>query len=211
LKNLPTGAGDSFKAAATFAHGAAKYVWGGTLDTNGAGNYARLGGTGIPGNRGSMAFGYVLDGVYAGTTAATGTSIQLSNAWEVSAMYEHYWNPLWRTSIFANYSTISYGGTGDALLMAALKTPAISSTGTLTAGTTGTFRFSTAQIGTRTAWTPVKDLTFSAEFIYSRMYQNLNGTFVSTATNIPGAPGQSSFDLKGQSLYNGAVQVLRSF
>jgi hypothetical protein len=211
IKNIAWGVGDSFKMGATFAHGAAKYVWGGTVDTNGAGNFARLGGTGIAGNRGSMAFGYVLDGVYGGLTAATGTSIQLSNAWEVSAMYEHYWSPFWRTSLFGNYSEISYGGTGDALLLAALKSPAISTTGTLTAGTTGSFKFSTAQVGTRTAWTPVKDLTFSAEFIYSRMYQNLNGTFVSTATGIPGAPGQSSFDLKGQSLYNGAVQVLRSF
>jgi hypothetical protein len=213
LKNLPTGAGDSFKAAATFAHGAAKYVWGGTLDGNGAGNYARLGGSGIPGNRGSMAFGYVLDGVYSGlgTVASPGTPISLSNAWEVSAMYEHYWNPLWRTSIFGNYSEISYGATGDAALLAALKTQAIVTTGSLTAGTTGSFKFSTAQVGTRTAWTPVKDLTLSAEFIYSRMNQNLNGTFVSSGTGITGAPGQSSYDLKSQNVYNGAVQILRSF
>src|SRR5262249_39164678 len=32
LKNLPTGAGDSFKAEATFGHGATKYVFGGTFD-----------------------------------------------------------------------------------------------------------------------------------------------------------------------------------
>jgi len=213
LKNLPTGAGDSFKAEASFAHGAAKYVWGGTVDTNGAGNFARLGGSGLPGARGSMLFGYVLDGVYGGlgTAASPGTSIQLSNSWEVSAFYEHYWNPAWRTSLFGNYSSISYGATGDALLMAALKSPAISSTGILSAPTTGTFRFATAQIGTRTAWTPVKDLTIAAEFLYSRMYQNLSGTFVSAGTGIPGAPGQSTFELRDQNVYNGAVQIQRSF
>ena len=43
------------------------------------------------------------------------------------------------------------------------------------------------------------------------MYLNLNGTFVSAGTGIPGAPAGSSYDLKGQSVYNGAVQVLRSF
>jgi hypothetical protein len=211
LKNLPTGAGDSFKAEATFAHGAAKYVWGGTIDSNGGGQYSRLGGSSIPGNRGSMAFGYVLDGVYSGTSAATGTSIQLSNAWEVSAFYEHYWNPLWRTSIFGNYTEISYGATGDAMLLAGLKSLPTVVTGTLTPGTTGSFKFATAQVGTRTAWTPVKDLTLSAEFIYTRLNQNLNGTFVSSGAGIPGAPGQSSYDLKSQNIYNGAVQILRSF
>jgi hypothetical protein len=43
------------------------------------------------------------------------------------------------------------------------------------------------------------------------MNQNLNGTFVSAGTGIPGAPGGSSYDLKSQNVYNGAVQILRSF
>jgi hypothetical protein len=167
-----------------------------------------------------MAIGYVLDGVYCGTAAGLGptalcptgsSSIQLSNAWEVSAMFEHYWNPLWRTSIFGNYSEISYGATGDAMLLAGLKSLATVTTGSATPGTTGSFKFATAQIGTRTAWTPVKDLTISGEFIYTRMNQNLNGTFVSSGTGITGAPGQSSYDFKSQNVYNGAVQILRSF
>jgi hypothetical protein len=57
----------------------------------------------------------------------------------------------------------------------------------------------------------VKDLTISGEFIYSRLNQNLNGTFTSSAAGIPGAPGQSTYDLKSQNVYNGAVQILRSF
>jgi len=221
LKNLPTGAGDSFKIGATFAHGAAKYVWGGTIDTNGAGNFARLGGGGAPGARGTMAFGYVLDGVYCGAAAGLGatalcptgsSSIQLSNAWEVSAFYEHYWNPMWRTSLFGNYTQISYGGSGNAMLFAGLSNPAITSTGSLTAGTTGDFKFATAQVGTRTAWTPVKDLTFAAEFIYSRLDQNLNGSYVASPTGaIPSIPGGTTFTLRDQNIYNGAVNVTRSF
>jgi Porin subfamily len=213
LKNLPTGPGDSFKAEASFAHGAAKYVWGGTLDTSGAGRFAATSGTGAGG---TMAFGYVLDGVYSGLTAATGTPITLSNAWEVSAFYEHYWNPAWRTSVFGNYSSISYGATGDAALIANLST--IGGIGPTTGhfvatpGTNGgSMKFSTAQVGTKTAWTPVKDLTFSAEFIYSRMMTNLNGTFVTAAGGIPGAAADTVYTLKSQNVYSGAVQVLRSF
>jgi hypothetical protein len=162
-----------------------------------------------------MAFGYVLDGVYSGlgTAASPGTSIQLSNAWEVSAFYEHYWNPAWRTSLFGNYSSISYGAAGDAMLMANLAS-ALPTTGhfVATPGTTGgSMKFATAQVGTRTAWTPVKDLTISAEFIYSRLINNLDGTFVTAAGGIPGAAAGTAYTLKDQNIYNGAVQILRSF
>jgi len=65
LKNLPTGAGDTFSLEATFAHGAAKYALAGTVDTSGAGRFLRTSGT----QGGTMAFGYVLDGVYSGTSS----------------------------------------------------------------------------------------------------------------------------------------------
>jgi porin-like protein len=214
LKNLPTGAGDSLKAEAGFAHGAAKYVFGGTIDTAGAGRFAAASGT----DGGTMAFGYVLDGVYSGlgTAASPGSSISLSNAWEVTAFYEHYWNPAWRTSVFGNYSSIDYGSTGSAALIANLST--IGGIGPTTGhfvatpGTNGgSMKFATAQVGTKTSWTPVKDLTFSAEFIYSRLINNLNGTFVTAAGGVPGAAPGTVYNLGSMNVYNGAVQVIRSF
>jgi hypothetical protein len=73
-------------------------------------------------------------------------------------------------------------------------------------------RFATAQVGTRTAWTPVKDLTFSAEFLYSRLINNINGTFVTGAAGaVSGAPAGTVYQMGSQNVYNGAVQVLRSF
>ncbi len=203
LKNLPTGTGDSLKLEATFANGAAKYVFGGTVDTAGAGRFAAVNGNGI-------AFGYVLDGVYAGTNAANGTSIAKSTAWDVSAYYEHYWNPAWRTSVFGSYSEISYGSTGDALLSAAANGTLLG-TGSFNGTNTGDWKFSIAQVGTRTAWTPVKNLTFSAEFIYSRLHSNLNGTWTANAGSIPGVGTATAYQIKDQNLYNGSVQVIRSF
>jgi hypothetical protein len=212
LKNLPTGAGDSLKAEAGFGHGAAKYVFGGTIDTVGAGRFAASSST----TGGTMVMGYVLDGVYSGLNAATGTSINLSNAWEVTAFYEHYWNPAWRTSVFGNYSSISYGGAADAALIANLST--IGGIGPTTGhfvatpGTTGgSMKFATAQVGTKTSWTPVKDLTFSAEFLYSRMINSLSGTFVTAAGGVPGAPAGTVYNMGSMNVYNGAVQVIRSF
>jgi len=196
LKNLPTGVGDSLKVQASFANGAAKYIFGGSTDTSGAGRFAKIG-------NGGMAFGYVLDGVY-----ANGTGIQKSDAWQAAAFYEHYWTPARRTSVFGSYSHISYGGTGDAMLLAAANGAGLS-TGFTTA--TGSFSLSFAEIGTRTAWTPVKDLTFAAEFSYVRMMQNLNGTFTTTGTAIPGFTAGSTLQLKNQDLFQGAVEVRRNF
>jgi hypothetical protein len=72
--------------------------------------------------------------------------------------------------------------------------------------------FATAQVGTRTAWTPVKDLTFSADFIYSRMMQNLTGTFTNTGGITGSQTGAAAvYALGNQNVYVGAVQALRSF
>jgi hypothetical protein len=210
LTQLPTGAGDRFLLEATYADGAAKYVFGGTVDTVGGGRYSRVN----SGN--SLGFGYVLDGVF-----APGGQVQTSKAWQVDAAFEHYWTPQWRTSVYGSYSKISYGAAGDALLFAAFgaggrlgtqgaSTAAISP---ITAGVlnaTGSFDLNIVQVGTKTAWTPVKDLTFSAEFIYSRLGQNLTGTY----TNGAGLTGQTAgqtYSLGNQNTYNGAVQAIRSF
>ncbi len=206
FKNLPTGAGDSLKLEATYAKGAAKYAMaGGTTDTQGGGRFAKFDGN-------SVGFGYVLDGVF-----APGGSIQQSEAWSVVGFYEHYWNPAWRTSLFGSYSKISYGDAGNALLSAAFSqaggrlgnaTAAGSATAGFLQNTTGNFDFGIAQIGTRTAWTPVKNLTLSAEFTYSRLEQSLGGQYVGNAS---GKVGNTTYQIQDQNIYNGSVQILRSF
>jgi hypothetical protein len=196
LKNLPTGSADSLKVVAAFANGAAKYIFGGAWDTAGGGRLAKIG-------DGGLGFGYVLDGVY-----GNGTSIQKSDAWQAAAFYEHYWSPQWRTSVFGSYSHISYGAAGDALLLAAANAGRLS-TGFTNA--TGSFDLALAEVGTRTAWSPVKDLTFAAEFTYVRLDQHLNGTFTTSGTAIPGSPAGTTFQLKDQNLYQGAVEVRRNF
>ncbi|MDB5656554.1 MAG: putative Omp2b porin [Tardiphaga sp.] len=211
IKNLPTGVGDSFKLEASYGKGATKYTFGGTVDTQSGGRFAAFNN-----GAGSLAFGYALDGVF-----GTGGQIIQADSWEVSAFYEHYWNPKWRTSVFGNYNHVGYGAAGDALLFAAfgaggrLGSTVPAAPGGATAGVlaaTGSFDFNIAQIGTRTAWTPVQNLTFSAEFSYSRLDQNLNGTYTSAAA-IGLRPGgaANAYTLQDQNVYSGAVQAARSF
>jgi hypothetical protein len=74
----------------------------------------------------------------------------------------------------------------------------------------------TVQIGTKTSWMPVKDLTFSAEFLYSRVMPSFSGTFTNTASLtagpfVAGASSGSVYTVGAQNIFNGAVQVIRSF
>ena len=212
LTQLPTGTGDRFLVESTYADGAAKYVFGGTVDTTGGGRFSRVNGN-------SLGFGYILDGVF-----APGGQVQTSKAWQVDAAFEHYWTPQWRTSVFGSYSQISYGSTGDALLAAAFTTGgrlgvqaasttliSASQAGILTLNPGSSFKMSVSQIGTKTAWTPVKDLTFSAEFIYSRLGTNMSGTYTTVTSSPVGAPAGTVFNLGSQNTYNGAIQAIRSF
>ncbi len=81
-------------------------------------------------------------------------------------------------SVFGSFSSISYGGAGNALLTAMANNGLfLTGAGVATAGSfngtgAGNFDISMTQIGTRTAWTPVQNLTLSAEFLYSRLHQN---------------------------------------
>src|SRR5450759_1676139 len=74
------GAGDYFQAQVNYTQGARKYV-----DFSYSNMYSLF-------NGGTYGIGIGSDGVYAGTTAATGTSIELTTAWGVNTAYEHLWS-----------------------------------------------------------------------------------------------------------------------
>jgi hypothetical protein len=120
--------------------------------------------------------------------------------------------------VWGNYSHISYGDAGNAMLAAAfspaggrLGTSSTTSSGATAgslSGTTNNFDFGIAQVGTVTSWTPVRNLTLSAEFTYSRLDQSLDGTYTGS---VSGKPAGQTYQIKDQNIYSGAVQILRSF
>ena len=151
LKNLPTGVGDSFKADFTYAKGAVRYALGGTHNIGNA-SY-------LVGSSSELTSAFYSDGV----VNAAGNSIDLSTSWAARAFYEHYWNPQWRTSLYGIYGR--HENNNDRIRAAIA-----------TAGLVGGGNFSLWQIGSRTAWTPVKNLTFSADVHYTNLSADLSGT-----------------------------------
>ena len=193
IKNLPTGVGDSIKADVTYANGASRYVFGGTSNTSGTG-YGIFNGNGA-------AFGQYMDAVFASPGGAVpAADLQLSTDFGARIFFEHYWNPAWRTSLYGVYARHENTGTGNAILLQRYNA-------TFAGGITGDANFSIYQVGSRTAWTPVKNLTFSAEVQYAWMDTGLSGTITPTGfTNRTNA-----VTLGNQGTITGSVQAVRSF
>jgi Porin subfamily len=211
IKNIPTGAGDDIKMDATYAKGDTKQV----ISTSAASpNFFMFSGTGRPGAYQSLGFGVTTDAVYLPAFAGGTGDLKLTEAWGFRGAFNHNWDPYWSTSLFGGVAFVHYNGTVGDLTTAKGQYCAVYATGkVLSADFTCNPDFSTAQIGVVTRWTPVKNLTFSAEVQYFHLDQKYTGA-VATAGG-PGAPkpgGVATFyELKDQDTVALNVRVQRNF
>jgi hypothetical protein len=148
--------------------------------------------------------------------------IALTTAWGVRGAFNHNWNPYWSSSLFGSYSAVRYdGGANDNLLGAGTTTAkgaycaafAASHSGQALAGNAaGNYTcnpdFNVSQLGVITRWTPVKNLTFSAEVQWFHLDQKMSGSSVFTAT----APKPNAlYEFKDQDTVLLQVRAQRNF
>jgi Porin subfamily len=205
IKNIPTGPGDDFKIDASFAKGATKEV----IATSGSSpNFAMFGGS----NRAyqSLGFGATTDAVYLPGSA----DVKLTEAWGVRGAFNHNWDPYWSSSVFGSASWVHYTGSNTDITTAkGAYCASYIATNKLTAlNTSADFNcnpdFAVYQLGFITRWTPVKNLTFSAEVMYTRLDQNFSGTAVLT----PSAPKPTTvYEFKDQDTVSFNVRAQRNF
>ncbi len=193
LKNLPTGPGDSFNITATYSNGATRYVIGGVSPNS----FAIYGSSGIPGVYQSIAFGGSPDGVFGGLNNIVGTNIQKTTAWGVRGAFNHNWSPYWSTSVFGSYSSVDFNSNATALISTAFGSPYNPD-------------IRIAQIGAITRWNPVKNLTFSGEFMYTYLDQANSGLVVLTAPGATKPPGVI-YEYKDQGVWSGNLRAQRTF
>lgn len=213
IKNLPTGAGDDLKVDATWSLGATKYVLATSAPTPASFDI-------YDGNK--FAMGVTTDSIYSGASAANGngiTQLQLTRGWGFRGAFNHNWDANWSSSLFGGIAGVSYNQTAKQLYCntyAANAGVAIRGGGlTSGGGTGGTFGagsvcdpgFTVSQIGLVTRWTPVKNLTFSAEAQYAYLKTNMAGNITGTpssalplptATYVFGNNGTASLNLRVQ-------------
>ena len=149
--NLPMlGHGDSVIGEASYTKGALDYVMSNPAGAAGGGAATYALSTGWPAVT-NTAWGDVYDAV--GTTA-TG-SLDLTTGWQVNGGYEHHWDPMWKTSLYGGYVAVNYSANASNAIRVA--------------GTTGNSDFNVWQVGSRTVWTPVHNLDFSVDLVYSEV------------------------------------------
>jgi hypothetical protein len=169
IKNLPTGPGDDIKIDATYARGHTKQV---ISTSGGSPSFAMFGSGNAFGAYQSVGFGYTSDGVY-----VPGGDIQLTESYGIRGAFNHNWDPYWSTSLFGSATWVNYNGTASAILCAGYAGVPVAGS-----GFSCNPDFSTTQVGLVTRWTPVKNLTFSAEVMWFHLDQKYTGAATLAAT-----------------------------
>jgi hypothetical protein len=216
IKNLPTGAGDDIKMDVSYAKGDTKNV----IATSGASpSFAMFGGSGF--GYQSVGLGATTDGVYLPGAGGTG-GIKLTTAWGVRGAFNHNWDPYWSTSLFGSYSGVRYdGGANDNILGPGTTTakgaycaafaashPGQAVVGNAAGAYTCNPDFNVSQLGVVTRWTPVKNLTFSAEVQWFHLDQKMSGSSVFAAT----APKPTAlYEFKDQDTFLLQLRAQRNF
>ncbi len=155
--------GDHFGGYFNYGVGAAAYSGGSTLAS-----------PGLFGSGNNVALGVLTDAVY-----VNGSGLELTTAWTAGAGYEHFWLPNVATSVYGNFTKISYSDT------------VVNNRwfcGNLGFGTTQNIRvannvacdpgFNYWTVGSRTDWYPVKGFRLAVDVLYARVETAFNGEAV---------------------------------
>jgi hypothetical protein len=206
VKNLPTGPGDDIKIDASYAVGDTKNV----ISTSGASPSFAMFGNGGAGAFGSFGFGATTDAVYLPVAAGGTGDLKLTTAYGVRGAFNHNWDPYWSSSLFGGVGWVRYGGQAGNLTTAQGQYCAAyfkSNPGAVGTSTCNP-NYSISMLGFVTRWTPVKNLTFSAETIWT----HLNTGFTGTAKLAQPAPMPDTvYQFKNQNTVSFNVRAQRNF
>ncbi len=204
IKNIPTGPGDDIKFDASYAKGDTKNVIGTTSTSP---SFAMFGDS----NRAyqSVGFGATTDGVYLPTSAGGTGDIKLTEAYGIRGAFNHNWNPYWSSSLYGTYSVVRYNGAVGDLGSAKGQYCATYTAGkAVSADYSCNPDFNVSQLGVITRWTPVNNLTFSAEVQWFHLDQKFTGTAALAAS----APKPTTvYEFKDQDTVLLQVRVQRNF
>jgi len=188
--------GDQFAMQAAYSQGAAGYV------TRATGAFQ------VYGSGHSAGFGWVTDGVFAGTTPG-GSSIELTTVWGINGFVQHFWTPKWRTSLYGGYVEVDYDGTAKTLICSGAGGLAGAGVAlTQVAGSSCNPNFSWWQVGTRTQWNPHPDLDIGVDILYNKLNTAFGG-FATLAANGARSPGV--YAIEDQNVLSVLFRIQRNF
>ncbi len=194
IKNIPTGPGDVINISGVYTDGATRYN---IHDmTASAGANIIYGGSGVS----SIGFGFAPDSVY-----APNGQLQLVQTWGMRGGYTHYWNPHWSSSIFGAYASVRYTGAAKAY-MCGVSIPAALGAGLTVCNPD----YNIGQVGANLRWTPVKNLTFTTEAVYSMLDQKFAGV-AAVPANYAVSKATGNYAVKDQDIWTVMFRAQRTW
>jgi hypothetical protein len=227
--NLPWAQGDQLWIQGTYAEGAVSYLGLNKFAIKDAIAIIKGGASFGLGGDGNTMQGWAFDGIY-----QTGGPVELTEGWQFNIAAQHYWTPALRTSVFAGYVKLEFPG--DHAYLAAVAVLPAGPVATISAGNgargafctgngmnaapvggTGFFPFSAGgcnpdfavwSVGTRTVWSPVRNLDIGVEVLYQRFDQNMDGLWL-----LPAAGGRAAgfYEARDQDVWSGLIRFQRNF
>ncbi|WP_027534386.1 porin [Bradyrhizobium sp. WSM3983] len=195
IKNLPTGAGDTINMSGVYTNGASRYNFQDYMSTT----YAMYGGTGIAGAYQSVGLAGLSDSVF-----VAGSGQQLTATYGFQGAYTHNWDPRWNTALYGAWGAVRYNSTAKGYICGAFVATLALSSGL--GGCNPDFNYSA--VGVITRWTPVKNLTFSADLTYMMLDQKYaSGSTVTLPLQSTIAKPGAAYELKDQ---NALTLLLRA-
>ena len=129
--------------------------------------------------------------------------LHLTEAYGIRGAYNHNWDPYWSSSLFGSYSAVRYDGTAKTQICTGYSTGKV-----VSVDYSCNPDYNVSQLGLVTRWTPVKNLTFSAEVMWFHLDQKFTGTAVLT----PAAPKPTAvYEYKDQDTVSFNVRAQRNF
>jgi hypothetical protein len=214
--NTPTGVNDALYIQGSWGRGVSNATFGSSNHTTTM--FGLYGGSNI--RYGSIAFTPVFDSVYnsaviAGANNPTGAAIavsgqQLTTTYGGNIAFEHGWNAEWRTSVFGGVEKIDYNATANAILCSQYRS-AVATPGLLSNfNTTCNMDYTMWGVGSRTTWSPVKDLLIGAEVFWTNHHSGNNGATYAQPTVNNFKPA-ALYEVKDQNVLSGMFSVRRYF
>ncbi|WP_375779095.1 porin [Bradyrhizobium sp. ma5] len=199
IKNIPTGPGDSVNITGVYANGAGRYVFNQDMVSN----FARYGKATLAGAYQSVGIAGLSDSVF-----VAGSEQELTTAYGFNGAFNHNWDPHWTTSIFGGVGVVRYNNTAKGYICGAFVANLALSSGL--GGCNPNFDY--AIVGTKTAWTPVKGLTFGVELDYSRIHQNFaDGSTVMLPVQAGIGKPAAVYQLRNQDSFELQIIAQRNF
>jgi hypothetical protein len=194
IKNIPTGPGDTINIQGVYTNGAGRYNAQSLAPTS----MAIYGSSGLAYQ--SIGFAGLSDSVF-----GTGGDQELTTTYGFRGAFTHNWDPYWNTAIYGSWAGVRYSNTAKGLICTS---PGVVGLGI--AGADCNPDFNISSLGLITRWTPVKNLTFSGDLVWTNIDQKFSGFATAPAVAAVAKPA-AVYQLKDQNSISLLLRAQRNF